>query len=134
MWSGDILLAKSFLPAGAKVDILRYWFPADGRGLVDNDLLMILRGGKCPVLAHLFLNHMLEPDVAKQNFIATGYQSPQVSLKPDSLVADGLIPQNLKTAIVKPEYFDVGYRILELDPANYDAWRRIWRDFKTGRS
>ena len=40
----------------------------------------------------------------------------------------------LKTAIVRPEYFDVGYRILELDPANDAAWRSIWRAFKTGRS
>jgi spermidine/putrescine transport system substrate-binding protein len=134
MWSGDIILAKSFLPVGANVDILRYWFPADGKGLVDNDLMVVLRGGRNPVLAHLFLNHMLEPEVAKQNFSATGYQPPQLTLKPDSLVAEGLVPANLKAAVVKPEYFDVGYRILELDPTNDAAWHSIWRSFKTGRS
>lgn len=134
MWSGDIILAKDFLPAGASPGILRYWFPADGRGLVDNDLMMVLRGGKCPVLAHLFVNHMLQQDVAKETFTATGYQSPQVSIDPASLVADGFIPENLKAAVVKPEYFDVGYRTLELDPANDEAWHKIWRTFKTGRS
>ncbi len=134
MWSGDIINAQSYLPEGVNVDILRYWFPADGKGLVDNDLMVSLRGGKNPVLAHLFINHMLEPEVAKQNFSAIGYQPPQVSINPDSLVADGFIPENLKSAIVRPEYFDTGYRILELDPANDTAWHNVWRAFKAGGS
>jgi spermidine/putrescine transport system substrate-binding protein len=133
MWSGDIINAKNFLPEGVGPDILRYWFPADGRGLVENDLLVALRGGRNPVLAHLFINHMLDAEVARTNFAAIGYQPPQISLSPDSLVGEGLVPENLKTAIVRPEYFDVGYRILELDPANDAAWQSIWREFKTGR-
>jgi spermidine/putrescine transport system substrate-binding protein len=133
MWSGDIINAKNFLPEGVGPDVLRYWFPADGRGLVENDMMVVLRGGKNPVLAHLFLDHMLESEVARANFAAIGYQPPQVSLNPDSLVADGFIPANLKTAIVRPEYFDVGYRVLELEPANDAAWHSIWRDFKTRR-
>jgi len=134
MWSGDIINAINYLPQGVKPDILRYWFPADGKGMVDNDLIVLLRSGKNPVLAHLFLNHMLEPEVAKQNFQQIGYQPPQVSLSPDSLVADGLVPENLKSAIVRPEYFDVGYRLLELDPANDAAWHNVWRTFKAGGS
>ena len=134
MWSGDIINAVNYLPQGVKPDILRYWFPADGKGMVDNDLIVLLRSGKNSVLAHLFLNHMLEPDVAKQNFQQIGYQPPQVSLSPDSLVAEGLVPENLKSAIVRPEYFDVGYRLLELDPANDAAWHNVWRTFKAGGS
>lgn len=134
MWSGDIISARNFLPEGVGPDILRYWFPEDGRGLVDNDLMVAPRGGRNPVLAHLFINHMLEAEVAKVNFAATGYQPPQISLNPDSLVGAGLVPKNLKTAVVRPEYFDVGYRLLELDPANDAAWQSIWRTFKTGRS
>ena len=67
------------------------------------------------MLAHLFINHMLDPEVAKQNFSAIGYQPPQNSITADSLVAEEFIPENLRTAIVKPEYFDAGYRLLELD-------------------
>ena len=77
MWSGDIINAQSYLPEGVGPDILRYWFPQDGKGLVDNDMLVTLKGGKNPVLAHLFLNHMLDPAVAKENFSAIGYQPPQ---------------------------------------------------------
>lgn len=134
MWSGDVINAVNYLPEGTGPEILRYWFPADGKGLVDNDLIVQLRGGKNPVLANLFLNHMLDPEVAKQNFQQIGYQPPQVSLNPDSLVADGLVPENLKSAIVRPEYFDVGYRLLELDTANDAAWHNVWRAFKAGGS
>jgi spermidine/putrescine transport system substrate-binding protein len=134
MWAGDIINAQNYLPEGVKADVLRYWFPADGKGLVDNDLMVLLRGGKNPVLSHLFINHMLETESAKQNFKQIGYQPPQVSMNPDSLVAEGFVAENIKTAIVRPEYFDVGYRILELDPDNDAAWHNIWRAFKAGGS
>ena len=132
MWAGDVINAQSYLPEGVGPEILRYWFPQDGKGLVDNDLMVALRGGKNPVLAHLFINHMLDPEVAQQNFSAIGYQPPQVSINADSLVASEFIPENLKSAIVKPEYFDSGYRLLELDPANDAAWHNVWRAFKAG--
>jgi spermidine/putrescine transport system substrate-binding protein len=134
MWSGDIINAQSYLPDGVSTDILQYWFPPDGKGLVDNDLMVVLRGGKNPVLAHLFLNHMLDPEVAMQNFSAIGYQPPQNSITPESLVAEEFIPDNLRTAIVRPEYFDTGYRLLELDAANDEAWHNVWRAFKAGGS
>jgi spermidine/putrescine transport system substrate-binding protein len=134
MWSGDIINAQSYLPEGTGPEILRYWFPSDGKGMVDNDMLVTLRGGKNPVLAHLFINHMLDPEVAKENFSAIGYQPPQNSITPDSLVKEEFIPENLRTAIVKPEYFDAGYRLLELDPANDAAWHNVWQTFKAGGS
>jgi len=134
MWSGDIINAQSYLPEGTSADILQYWFPPDGKGLVDNDLMVVLRTGKNPVLAHLFINHMLEPDVAMQNFTAIGYQPPQNTITADSLVQQEFIPENLRTAIVKPEYFDSGYRLLELDAANDAAWHKVWQAFKAGGS
>lgn len=133
MWSDDMISAKDFLPEGVNPGILRYWFPADGKGLVDNDLMVTPRGGKNPVAAQLFINHMLDPQVAESNFASVGCQSPQLSIDPDALVASGFIPANLKSAIVRPEYFDVGYRMLELDPDNDDAWESVWRAFKTQR-
>jgi spermidine/putrescine transport system substrate-binding protein len=134
MWSGDIINSQNNLPAGVGPEILRYWFPADGKGLVDNDMLVTLKGGKNPVLAHLFLNHMLDPETAMDNFSEIGYQPPQNTITPDSLVKEAFIPENLRTAIVKPEYFDAGYRTLELDPANDAAWHNVWNAFKAGGS
>jgi len=134
MWSGDIINAQSYLPEGTGPEILRYWFPSDGKGLVDNDMLVTLKGGKNPVLSHLFINHMLDPEVAKENFSAIGYQPPQNSITPDSLVQEEFIPENLRSAIVRPEYFDTGYRLLELDATNETAWRNVWQAFQAGGS
>jgi spermidine/putrescine transport system substrate-binding protein len=134
MWSGDLINAVNYLPEGTGPEILRYWFPADGKGMVDNDMFVTLKGGKNPVLAHLFINHMLEPEVAKENFSAIGYQPPQNSLTADSLVKEQFIPENLRTVIVKPEYFETGYRTLELDAANDAAWHNVWQTFKAGGS
>jgi spermidine/putrescine transport system substrate-binding protein len=132
MWSGDIINAINYIPEGTGPEILRYWFPPDGKGMVDNDMWVTLKGGKNPVLAHLFINHMLDPAVARENFSAIGYQPPQNSITPDSLVQEQFIPENLRTAIVKPEWFDVGYRLLELDAANDAAWHNVWQTFKAG--
>jgi spermidine/putrescine transport system substrate-binding protein len=132
MWSGDIINAQSYLPDGVGPEILRYWFPTDGKGMVDNDMLVTLKGGKNPVLAHLFLNHMLDPAVAKENFSAIGYQPPQNTITPDSLVAEEFIPENLRSAIVKPEYFETGFPTLELSAENDAAWRNVWNAFNAG--
>ena len=130
MWSGDVVNATSYLPPGVNRDVLRYWFPADGKGMVDNDLMVILRGGKNPVLAHLFLNHMLAVDTSLANFSYIGYQPPQRSINPSRLVAEGYLPANLASTTVKKEYFQTGYRLLEL-PDDIDLrWHMIWQEFK----
>ena len=131
-WSGDLINALSYLPQGVSPSILRYWFPPDGKGVVNNDLMVILKGGNNPVLSHLFINHMLDKAVAKGNFAFTGYQPPQVSITPASLVADGTIPATLKEAVVLPGYFNTGYRLLELPPDTEAKWQAIWQQFKAG--
>jgi spermidine/putrescine transport system substrate-binding protein len=132
MWSGDVVNAVSYLPKGVKPTVLGYWFPEDGRGAVDNDLNVILKGGKNPVLAHLFLNHMLDTKTALGNFSYIGYQPPQNSLDIEKVVSDGFIPANLSAAVVKREYFTEGYRLLELPPAADAAWHQVWTRFKAG--
>ncbi|HZC69157.1 MAG TPA: hypothetical protein VE442_00540 [Jatrophihabitans sp.] len=132
MWSGDIVNAQYYLPKGTSADVLRYWFPSDGKGMVDNDLMVILSGGENPVLAHHFLQYMLDSKVALRNFGWTGYQPPQRSINTDTLVKQQYIPANIASAVVKEEYFDVGYRLLELTVENDAAWHQIWLAFKAG--
>ncbi|HEY2298835.1 MAG TPA: spermidine/putrescine ABC transporter substrate-binding protein [Jatrophihabitans sp.] len=132
MWSGDVVNAQYYLPKGTSVDVLRYWFPANGKGMVDNDLMVVLKGGQNPVLAHLFLQHMLETKNALANFGYVGYQPPQRALDPDTVVGRGFVPKNLASAVVREEYFGVGYRLLELSVDNDAAWHKIWLAFKAG--
>lgn len=131
-WSGDMIAAQGYLPKGTDASVLRYWFPADGKGMVNNDLMMILSGGKNPVLAHLFLNHLLDDEVARENFTFVGYQPPLNSLDPSRLVADGYAPQGLAAATVLPSYFESGYRSLELTPEAEGKWQDTWTRFKAG--
>ncbi|MEZ5095904.1 MAG: spermidine/putrescine ABC transporter substrate-binding protein [Nocardioides sp.] len=132
MWSGDIVNAVYYLPKGKKPDILRYWFPEDGRGQVDNDLMMVLAQGENPVAAHYFINYLLDEKVSVQNFGYTGYQPPQNSINPSRLVEDGFIPDNLREATVLPEWFDVADRLLAMPIDVEQEWLRVWQEFKAG--
>ena len=132
MWSGDVVNAQYYLPKGVGPDVLAYWYPPDGKGMVDNDLMVILAQGQNPVLAHLFLDFMLDETNALDNFGYIGYQPPQNTLTAESMVKDGYVPKNLPTAIVKQEWFAEGYRLLELPPATDAAWHQVWQQFKAG--
>jgi spermidine/putrescine transport system substrate-binding protein len=131
MWSGDAVNAQYYLAKGSKVSVLRYWAPDKG-GLVDNDLMVCLSGGKNPVLAQMFMNHMLDAKVASANFFAIGYQPPQRTIVPDKVVADGYVPANLVTATVQQSAFESGQPLLELPIAADTAWHAIWSEFKAG--
>jgi spermidine/putrescine transport system substrate-binding protein len=131
-WSGDVINMPYYLPKGKDPSILRYWFPTDGKGVVNNDLMVVLRTGKNPVLAHLFMNHLLEPDVALANLGATGYQPPQNTLTAKKLIADEYVPKNIANATVRPSDFTRGYRTLEL-PTDVEArWQALWQRFNAG--
>jgi len=99
-WSGSMVSAQYYLPKGVGVEVLEYWFPEDGRGAIGNDTLAVLRSARNPVLAHHFLNFMLDEQNAYDNFVQfVGYQPPLVSIHPDRLVADEVVPPNLKSAV-----------------------------------
>ncbi len=132
MWSGDIVNAVYYLPQDVKPDILRYWFPEDGRGQVDNDLMMVLNQGDNPVAAHHFMNYLLDDKVSVANFGFTGYQPPQKSINPSRLVEDGFIPDNLRSATVLPEWFDTADRLLGMPIDTEQKWLAVWQEFKAG--
>ncbi len=59
--------------------MLGYWYPADRKGAVGTDMMAIPHTAQKPVLAHMFLNHLLDNDTALSNFEYTGYQ-PALSI------------------------------------------------------
>ena len=61
-WSGDMASAAAYMPKGVPVEVVGYWFPADGVGPVNNDTMVVLATSKAPVLAHLFLNYFQDPE------------------------------------------------------------------------
>jgi len=131
-WSGDAVNFTYYTPEGVDPSIFRYWYPGPGQGRIDNDCVTIVRAGKNPVLAHEFLNHVLDPDVAIGNFGATGYQPPQNSLDPQAVIDSEIVLPDLDSAVVLQDYFADGLRILELDPETDGLWQAAWQQFKAG--
>jgi spermidine/putrescine transport system substrate-binding protein len=131
-WSGDMVNAQYYMPKGQSADVMRYWFPADSKGPVNNDLMVLLRGGKAPVLAHHFLNFLLDFDNAMENMSWNGYQPPQLKATADLLVEQEYIPKNLTPAIVTEEQVAGGRRELELSPEVETRWQRVWLEYKAG--
>ncbi len=133
MWSGSAISAQSYLPEGVDAEALGFWFPPDGDGTIGNDNLAVPRSAKNPVLAHHFLNYLLDETHGYDNFVNyVGYQPPFTSLDPDRLVTDEVVAPNLKTAIVRESDFDQGYFITELTPSGATAYQNAWAEFKAG--
>jgi spermidine/putrescine transport system substrate-binding protein len=133
-WSGDVLAARRFGGAsGALTDErLGYWWMRDG-GVVGCDLLAVLSTGRNPVLAHLFLNHLLDLDVAMRNFAWNGYQPPLVSATREAFASAewgrAVPPHLLESTILTPEEFAAGSMLLRLDPVADARWIEQWRRF-----
>jgi spermidine/putrescine transport system substrate-binding protein len=131
-WSGDIAAAESYLPKGTPIEVVGYWFPADGKGPVGNDTITVLKSGKNPVLAHEFLNYFLNLNNALENISFNGYMQPLTGVTPQKLVAEQILPPNLMSTVVLPSYFDRGVSELELSPAVDSEWQAAWNQFSGG--
>jgi spermidine/putrescine transport system substrate-binding protein len=125
-WSGDIARAPAYLPKGVSVDVLGYWFPADGKGPVANDTMVIPKSARNPVLAHLFLNYMLDLPNVLENISFNGYMQPLTAVTPKRLVKERLLPPNLMSTTVLPSYFGRGVSELQLPPAADALWNQAW--------
>jgi spermidine/putrescine transport system substrate-binding protein len=131
-WSGDIAAAAGYVPKGTSVEVVSYWFPADGRGPVANDTMAVLAGGKNPVLAHLFLNYFLNTDNALENISYNGYMQPVKGVTPQRLVKEKILPPNLTSTVVLESYFSRGLHELELPATANAAWQQDWLTVSKG--
>ena len=132
-WSGSMVSAPYYLPKGVDAEVLGYWFPEDGGGPIGVDQMAVLKSAKNPVLAHHFLNFMLDETNSYDNFVQfVGYQPPLSAINPDSLVSDEVVPPNLASAVVRESDFDNGYQELELSPDGQVLWQNAWAEFQAG--
>ena len=131
-WSGDIIAVPGYMPKGLSPSVISYWFPKDGRGEVGNDTIGVLKGAKSPVLAHLFLNHILDYQQALLNMRYTGYQQPQIHEDPAHLVREGLVNPAQATCIARDVDFRNGYLPGGLNTAGNDLWQSTWSTIQAG--
>jgi spermidine/putrescine transport system substrate-binding protein len=132
-WSGDLLSgAFYYMPKGVKPDVLSFWGP-DANGVVQNDFLCIGRAAKSPVLAHHFLDFMLDETNAYANFVNfVGYTPPQNAIDAEALIRRGLIPRSLARAVVRPDQFASNQELLQLSIDGERLWDDAWSKFKAG--
>jgi spermidine/putrescine transport system substrate-binding protein len=130
-WSGDLISAARYgrrSRAGSE-DALGFSHP-DG-GVVGCDLTAVCSRGRNPVLAHAFVNHLLDFDVAMDNFAWNGYQPPLEGATRDAFADPAfrwsrIVPDNLLEAIVTPEQFQAGTVLLRLGAAGETRWIQQW--------
>jgi spermidine/putrescine transport system substrate-binding protein len=131
-WSGDMASSYAYLPKGTPIDVLGYWFPADHKGPVANDLMVNLTTGQNPVLAHMFIDYMLGVSNAFENYSYVGYMQPLTAMTPARLTAEKLLPPQLSSTVVLPDYFRNGIFQLELPAAANTVWENTWNTFSKG--
>lgn len=149
-WSGDIVAGWGYVPdyTEEEYQTLGYWVPEDrSTAPADNDLLAVGSTGDNPVLAHLFLNWMLDYTQAMTNFSWNGYQPPQKQADPDTLTKEQgaysvgasswaapitYVPAWMPDAVVYEDDLKKGLRIHELSLEGDGLWQSAWEEFKAG--
>jgi spermidine/putrescine transport system substrate-binding protein len=124
--------AQYYLPKGVSTDVLGYWFPTEEPGVVGTDTIAVVAGAEHPVLAHHFLNYMLDEKNALRNFGWVGYQPALTKFSPSYLSGQGYVPKNLESAVVTPEQYESGHQLLQLSPEAVSVWDEVWATFKSG--
>ena len=132
-WSGDLIGAVlSYLPKGTKADVLSYWYQKQG-GPIFNDCICVAAKASKPVIAHRFLNHILDNKAAYDNFAGfVGYQPPLNSIDANVLFDKEIIPRTLSQAVVTREAYANGNAYLTLSAKGQQLWDSNWAKFRNG--
>ena len=121
-----------YLPKGTKPDVLSFWGPTRAASSRTTRSGSAAKSKK-PVLAHAFLNFMLDKKNAYDNFVQfNGYTPPQNTIDGDALVKQGLIPKSLAPAVLRPDQFANNQELLALSVEGSKLWQNAWSKFKAG--
>jgi spermidine/putrescine transport system substrate-binding protein len=138
-WSGDLINSQYYWPGGEDLGTTRYLWPAksDGSttyGAISNDTMTVLRGSERPVLAHMFIDFMLDEANALKNFEFVGYQPPQNGLTADFLVSEEWLLPHLAPALVEPADFELDTAWVQgpLDAGTEALWVEQWNRANAG--
>jgi spermidine/putrescine transport system substrate-binding protein len=138
-WSGDLVNSAYYWPGGEDLGFARYLWPASAEGStvngpISNDTMAIPANAERPVLAHQFINFMLDAGNSLTNFEWLGYQPPQNDLTADYLIENEYAAEVLRPALVVPEDFerDTAWVQGPLDAATEALWAEQWTRATSG--
>jgi spermidine/putrescine transport system substrate-binding protein len=129
-WSGDLISAARYERRSPTKAAGALGFAHPAGGVVGCDLTAVCARGRNPVLAHAFVDHLLDFDVAMDNFAWNGYQPPlrgatREAFEDPAFRWNRIVPDNLLEAIVTPEQFHAG-TVLQLDAGEESRWTQQW--------
>jgi spermidine/putrescine transport system substrate-binding protein len=133
-WSGNMNYAQYYLPKGTDASVLGYYYPPDGGWEVANDAIVINKDAGSPVLAHLFVNYLMDKKVSLTNFGYEGFQPPLAGVDHQEFLDAGYIPPSLENTLVSEEDFAQGQPVVPLSPADDQVYQDEWARFKAGVS
>jgi len=132
-WSADLIAgAAGYLPEGVGPEVLGFWHPPAGEYVVGNDSMGVLADAENPVLAHLYLNYLLDNDVSEKNFSWVGYLPALTKLNADYVIGAGYVPENLRVCVPTDE--EVA-KALVFKPLGVDGdalYEEAWSKFIAG--
>ncbi|MCE9623340.1 MAG: spermidine/putrescine ABC transporter substrate-binding protein [Actinomycetia bacterium] len=132
-WSADLIAsAAGYLPEGVSNDVLGFWHPPAGEYVVTNDSMGVLADAEHPVLAHLYLNYLLDNDVSEKNFTWVGYLPALSKLDADYLINAGYVPEHLRNCVPTQEEIDNGLVFKQLDVDGEALYEEAWSKFNAG--
>ena len=94
----------------------------------------VLRTATNPVLAHLFVNYLLDvPERADQHQLRTGTCSRSTTITPQRLVKEQILPPSLMSTAVLPSFFRRGVMELQIPVTTNLLWEQAWQVASNGR-
>jgi len=119
-WGADVHQVTPDRPS------VTYYIPKEG-AVRGSDTMVLLAGAKHPIAAHLFMNYMLDPQVAADNTNFTGYMGPNAAARqyidPQILGDPGLNPP--------PELIEKLQEIQDLGPKE-ELYTSRWTKLRAG--
>jgi spermidine/putrescine transport system substrate-binding protein len=135
-WSGQVVYYQYYLPNDLTIEQFSYVWPpkASGgqAGIITNDMFAIPKGAQSPVLAHAMIDWLSDAANAQLNYSYEGFQPPINDVTPDSILSEGLVPENLANVLIIEKDFALGVQELELAPATNQLWQQIYTDVTGG--
>lgn len=129
-WSSDMVAAPLYMPESTSVDVLGWWYPEDNKSIVSSDLMTVAADAQNPVLAHRWLNFLLEPENAEMQFVLNGTQLPVQRVDFAGLALQAGMPPMVAGAVTTDAIAAAGVRLTELSVDADRKWADAWSTFK----
>jgi spermidine/putrescine transport system substrate-binding protein len=131
-WSADLIAAVNYLPEDVTTDVLGFWHPPSEGYVVSNDSMGVMATAKSPVLAHLYINYLLDNDVSEKNFSWVGYLPALAKLDADYVIGAGYVPENLRNCVPTNDDITKGLTFRDIGPDGDAMYEAAWSKFTAG--